>query len=285
MAETTGQKPTVAEGLASNSTAVAGWFAVLDAAKDPALPGRASASGARTASLYAGEIGARFSNVAPHLVELDLKSEFTTRFLSHWGRSVGILLQSSASFNDVRKHLRKFLLVKDEAGVKCRFRFYDPRVLRAFLPVCTADEATEFFGPVVRFFGEGRFGTTLLVFTRSPRGVSVNEVAVRRAPPADSDAADTQPPRPAGSVSVTFVDAKTGQPIIGASVRIAGPDERTALTTVGGKARFEGMPPGEYEVFAIDGEHRMATVKTTVGQDLTRVSLRGRTTGGTRRNA
>ena len=34
------------------------------------------------------------------------------------------------------------------------FRFYDPRVLRKFLPTCNADELQTFFGKVETFFAE-----------------------------------------------------------------------------------------------------------------------------------
>ena len=50
----------------------------------------------------------------------------------------------------MRRHLRRFLLVKNEAGARCRFRFYDQRVLRAFLPSCTPEETVHFFGPLQR---------------------------------------------------------------------------------------------------------------------------------------
>ena len=279
MADSTGQKPTVTEGLLDNSVSAAAWFAVLDAAKDSTLPGQASAAGARTESLYAGEIGAGYAHVAPHLVALDPKGEFGARLFSQWGRSLGILLQSSASFDEVRTHLRKYLLVKDEGGARCRFRFYDPRVLRAFLPVCTSEEATQFFGPVARFFGEGRLGRTLLVFSCGPRGVTVKSVVVRRTPTPDNENTGAKPP-PTGTLSATCTDAKTGEPIVGASVQVTGPDVQRAVTGTGGKARFERLAAGEYEIYAIDPEHRVARAKASVGEGLTRVSLPARTTGG-----
>lgn len=34
------------------------------------------------------------------------------------------------------------------------FRFYDPRVLRRFLPVCTPDQLYAFFGPIDYFLFE-----------------------------------------------------------------------------------------------------------------------------------
>jgi hypothetical protein len=44
--------------------------------------------------------------------------------------------------------LRTLLRVRDEAGRTLLFRFYDPRVLRAYLPTCTATEWQSVFGPV-----------------------------------------------------------------------------------------------------------------------------------------
>jgi hypothetical protein len=35
------------------------------------------------------------------------------------------------------------------------FRYYDPRVMRMFLPVCARDEMQEMFGPVARYVIEG----------------------------------------------------------------------------------------------------------------------------------
>jgi hypothetical protein len=68
----------------------------------------------------------------------------------HWG----VLLQSTADFKSVYLHLKKFLLVKTEAGEKLYFRFYDPRVLPTFLE--TADEAqlATFFGLIHKFILE-----------------------------------------------------------------------------------------------------------------------------------
>ena len=44
------------------------------------------------------------------------------------------------------------------------FRFYDPRILRAFLPACTSDELRSFFGPVQRFYSPTGGNDGLLAF-------------------------------------------------------------------------------------------------------------------------
>ena len=44
--------------------------------------------------------------------------------------------------------------LNDAKGKDMYFRLYDPRVLRVFLPTCTPDELTDFFGPIGTFLIE-----------------------------------------------------------------------------------------------------------------------------------
>lgn len=75
---------------------------------------------------------------------------------------------SDAKLKDLRKHFRKFLEVKRESGAKLVFRYYDPRVLRVYLPTCTPEERALVFGPVAEFLVEGHDPATLLRF--APEG-------------------------------------------------------------------------------------------------------------------
>ena len=45
-------------------------------------------------------------------------------------------------------------MVQDEGGQEYFFRYYDPRVLRKYLPTCTPEEVRSFFGPVRSFIAE-----------------------------------------------------------------------------------------------------------------------------------
>jgi hypothetical protein len=56
------------------------------------------------------------------------------------------------------KHLRKFLIVQSEEGKEMYFRYYDPRVLRVFLPTCEPAQLKEFFGPIEAFLAENEQG-------------------------------------------------------------------------------------------------------------------------------
>ena len=155
------------------------WYAVIDAAQDETSPQRAAAAGLETQSLYEGEFGRRLDDVAPHLVSLSLKDEFAHWLFEHWGGNHGILIQSQASFTALRRHLRKFLLVKDENGKQYRFRFYDPRALRSFLPACSYAEAKAFFGPVACYYAADRTGQSVLAFHWRSSGMAMSELQPR----------------------------------------------------------------------------------------------------------
>lgn len=65
------------------------------------------------------------------------------------GRGVGVIYEDDCK--PLRRHFRRFLSVRTPTGETTFFRFYDPRVLLAFLPECDEMELREFFGPISAF--------------------------------------------------------------------------------------------------------------------------------------
>jgi hypothetical protein len=154
-------------------------YALLDAARDARVLGLLSTAEGEWSSLYDGAKGAELAAVAPHLVRLTPGSQLLDLLVQDgFGRSWGIYLTSKDSFSAVRRHFRKFLIVKTEDGKQLYFRFYDPRVLRNFLPACNSAETVEFFGPVTCFMSEGEDPTTLLIFSPGPRGAQREVIPV-----------------------------------------------------------------------------------------------------------
>jgi hypothetical protein len=154
-------------------------YAILDAARSPDVVSVLASSGLTYLSLYEGAKGAVLANVAPYLVALSSAPEFLERLLEiSWGKSWGVYLTSRIAMPDLRDHLRRFLLVKDELGRPLSFRFYDPRVLRVFLPVCMPAEVGDFFGPIRAVLLEDEDPLTLLRFTSTGEGTIVRD-AVR----------------------------------------------------------------------------------------------------------
>jgi hypothetical protein len=141
-------------------------FALLDAARDDRVLDLLRSSGERYQSLYAGAQGRELDNWAPYLVELPKDSRLLLWLLHEgWGKSWGVWLTSGATFLEMRRHFRHFLLVDGVDGKQAYFRFYDPRVLRLFLPTCSSQECWEFFGPVSAYFAEDDTRTNLVQFS------------------------------------------------------------------------------------------------------------------------
>lgn len=150
-------------------------FAILDAARDPLVYLRIHECREVNQSLYKGG-SPELTFVAPYLVSLPKDSPFLDALVHEsWGGAWGVFLASRLPFDDLRKHLRRLLMVEldgDDGGPRnALFRFYDPRVLRPFLPTCTPDECASFFGPIDRFYVED--GPRWLAFDAPPSGAKV----------------------------------------------------------------------------------------------------------------
>jgi hypothetical protein len=121
-------------------------------------------------SLFAMPLPPQLESVAPYLVPLDRDDRKTRKFLSNaWGNNWGIFLGCDTSQERLRRHLRTFVSVRDPRGRRLLFRYYDPRILRTYLPTCTTDELEYLFGPVECFWIESKNPEHLLEF-RFDRG-------------------------------------------------------------------------------------------------------------------
>ena len=149
-----------------------GLWAVLDASRDARVLPVLGETHLATRSLYDGARGGELADVAPHLLELPPDEDLLRLIVEEsWGDSWGVFLRcDGVDLRELRRHLRRFLRVRDEAGKTLLFRWYDPRVLRAFLPACTAAEAAQFFGPVEAFMVEGWEGESFLRIERAADG-------------------------------------------------------------------------------------------------------------------
>lgn len=106
-------------------------------------------------SLFAMPLPPQLEKVAPYLVPLDYDDKKTRKFLSNaWGNNWGIFLRCDTSQERLRRHLRGFLSVRDPRGTRLLFRYYDPRILRTYLPTCTKGELEYVFGPIECFWTE-----------------------------------------------------------------------------------------------------------------------------------
>ena len=126
-------------------------FAILDACDAAQVPSKAIELGPEQAvCLYNGRAKRDFWGFAPYLAVCD---EVLVDWIHEtlWDHPWGIFVESNADLEALRKHFRKFLLVENPQGKQVYFRYYDPRVLKSFLPVCNTEEVREMFGPVNRY--------------------------------------------------------------------------------------------------------------------------------------
>ncbi len=135
-------------------------FAVVDAARDDRILILVRESVEHYESLYEGVEGEALAHVAPHLVQLPRGSGLLQRLVREgWENRWASFIEAPLSFKDLRRHLRRHLMVADaDTRKKMYFRFYDPVVLRSFLPTSTVKQRAEFFGEIEAFYVEDENG-------------------------------------------------------------------------------------------------------------------------------
>jgi len=153
-------------------------YALLDAGREDQVLTTLHSFDAQLRSLYEGESEARLGPSGPYLVSLSSQDDLLKALLRKgWGRAWGVYLTADAGFDEVRKHLRTLLMVKRERdGREMYFRFYDPRVLGAFLPTCSAEQIRQMFGPVSSYLVEAERGDVTLRFTPASNGVTSERI-------------------------------------------------------------------------------------------------------------
>jgi pSer/pThr/pTyr-binding forkhead associated (FHA) protein len=177
-------------------------YALLDAACEPSVLKVLFESKERYQSLFDGPQGAQLAHFAPYLVRLPEKSPLIANLVQQgWGKSWGAYLTCHEPLEALWWHFRQFLMVKLPDRRQVYFRYYDPRVLRLFLPTCTAEEISLIFGPVKYYLVEDEKPDVLLRFSNKGRGVG------RRILPLAAVAAD-------GATSPGSTVAETSSPAL-----------------------------------------------------------------------
>jgi len=152
-------------------------YALLDAAREPSVLKVILESNEEHQSLYEGPQGAQLAHFAPYLIRVPQKSPLLDILAQQaWSKSWGVFVTCDTPLKELRTHFRHFLTVKLPDGSQVYFRYYDPRVLRLFLPTCFPEETTQFFGPVKHFLMEAEDPKLALHFTRSIKGTDKKEL-------------------------------------------------------------------------------------------------------------
>lgn len=156
-------------------------YAIVDGARDPCILPTLHSSGLEYTCLFAGTLSSELQAAAPYLVHLPPRGAFTRRLLElGWGQSWNVLsvVPPHVDQRQLSRHLRTLLRARDETGKVLMFRFYDPRVLRVYLPTCTPAEAAQVFGPIAKLACESNAADSLLHFRPGARGVDMSSMRV-----------------------------------------------------------------------------------------------------------
>lgn len=152
-------------------------LAVLDAAKLPGLPEILVGAGLHHASLYQGQMAARLADVAPYLVALPRDATLLRRLLTRgtgpwdwWDKAAATFLDTSATLDGVREHLRRLVHIPDGQGGYAFFRFWEADLLAAIAIADRPDFALPYrlFGPVDRFIAPQPYWDRVMLITANP---------------------------------------------------------------------------------------------------------------------
>jgi len=137
-------------------------FAVVDPSRDSRIPTFLDAGG--EAHLTLGENA--------FLVVLPAGSRLGHVLIKDgWGRGWGFYATSKNSLEQVHAHFASFVNMRSATGAAITLRFWDPRVLRAMIPVMPPEEAEAFLGPCGRILVEAEKSEMALELCRTPRGL------------------------------------------------------------------------------------------------------------------
>ncbi len=159
-------------------------FAILDGASVPGLLDQLYGDDRPDFEcLFRGELEPDMAEVAPYLVALERGSSFAEWVMAQgWGNHWGIFLIARADLRAMRFHFRPLTVAYDPDGAPKTCRYYDPRVLRIFLPTCDPAQIVEMFGPAERFVVEDSLPQNALTFTRAGAELQTGTRQIARSP-------------------------------------------------------------------------------------------------------
>jgi len=159
-------------------------FTVLDGASVKQLPQLLWEHEPENICLYRGELEPDMAATAPYLVKLEYDHPFTKLVCEQgWGKHWGIFVITPAEVDirAMRQHFRRFLMVYDPDGKLIYFRYYDPRVLRIYLPTCNTEETKIVFGPISTYITEEEEPSNLLRLSSDGEKVQAEKVPLTQA--------------------------------------------------------------------------------------------------------
>jgi len=142
-------------------------YAILDGARNRKIQPLLKSSGLRHYCLFDGELDYSLTLAAPYMMRLEEDADFTRELIQQaWGNSWGIfaIAPHNISLIRVRMNCKDIVFVENEQGKRMLFRYYDPRVMRVYLPTCLPDELKQVFGKLTAYAVENEDASGLNYF-------------------------------------------------------------------------------------------------------------------------
>lgn len=176
-------------------------YCLVDAAAEPELYARLKALGSEVRCLYlkgvhyeGAVMSPELAAAAPYLLPVDTGNDRVVALVTEGvGRARQILAASAAPAAQVLAHCSEITRARDEEGGQFHFRYFDPRVLRAYLPTCTREEKALFFGPLDAVWAEQADGAGELVCFEAEKAVPAVAQTAAPAKAGPKPAAKKQP--------------------------------------------------------------------------------------------
>ncbi len=130
------------------------FYAVVDGAALPEIRHKIWQENPQYCCLWSGKLSPDLEQVAPYLIHLPQQTVFSDWLLEKASRSdcaIFFKSHSNISITQLRKSLRKHLLVNDSEGSTLVFRFYDPRVLGRFIDIASQEQRNQLFEYIDRY--------------------------------------------------------------------------------------------------------------------------------------
>ena len=171
------QRQAIAGFLARLPDGERSLYAIIDAGRDPyVIPHMLEAMASNVECLFKGNAKKDLGDQTAWIAEIDRHERLLEWLIEEgWSKRQALFALSDLPLKRFATHLRKFTKVIDADGIEHFFRFYDPQVLRQYLPVFDQKQHDLFFRGITACFVEDNRDPAMILRYRSEDGALVSE--------------------------------------------------------------------------------------------------------------
>lgn len=133
-------------------------YGIIDAAQDERIYPLLKKKADIYLSLYNNDVNESLKSAGPVLFQFRQNDILSAWLIIHGQFNNWFILFASLGVTmiDMRRHFKRFAMVEAPNGKHMYFRYYDPRVLRNYLPSCNEEERKYIFGRFAVFWAQSQ---------------------------------------------------------------------------------------------------------------------------------